>query len=127
MTPEQVFSAANGVAVLSWVALVALPRLRWIATTVTGLIVPALLAVAYVALIVVNWEARDARERHVPHWLLAPCLILTFLFGPAGWLLYQLFRGSAPNPGSVARGAIDHRFEERVGATVGRESFGRLA
>jgi hypothetical protein len=25
----------------------------------------------------------------VPHLLLVPCLVLTFLFGPAGWLLYR--------------------------------------
>jgi hypothetical protein len=39
-------------------------------------------------LLVGNWEARDARTRGVPHLLLVPCLLLTFLFGPAGWLLY---------------------------------------
>ena len=39
-------------------------------------------------LLVGNWEARDARLRGVPHLLLVPCLLLTFLFGPAGWLLY---------------------------------------
>ena len=37
-------------------------------------------------------EAADATERGVSRWLLTPCLILTFLFGPAGWLLYQLVR-----------------------------------
>jgi hypothetical protein len=35
------------------------------------------------------WEVRDARERGIPHLLVVPCLALTFLFGPAGWLLYQ--------------------------------------
>ncbi|HKY21883.1 MAG TPA: ABA4-like family protein [Vicinamibacterales bacterium] len=39
-------------------------------------------------LLIGSWEARDSRERGIPHWLLLPCLILTFLFGPAGWLLY---------------------------------------
>ena len=39
-------------------------------------------------LLVGNWEARDARTRGVPHLLLVPCLLLTFVFGPAGWLLY---------------------------------------
>jgi hypothetical protein len=32
---------------------------------------------------------RDARERRIPHLLVVPCLALTFLFGPAGWLLYN--------------------------------------
>jgi hypothetical protein len=40
-------------------------------------------------LLVGTWEARDAREHGVPHLLLVPCLVLTFLFGPAGWLLYR--------------------------------------
>lgn len=39
-------------------------------------------------LLVGSWEARDARERGVRHIFVVPCLILTFLFGPAGWLLY---------------------------------------
>jgi hypothetical protein len=40
-------------------------------------------------LLVGSWEARDARESGVGHALLLPCLALTFLFPPAGWLLYQ--------------------------------------
>ena len=38
------------------------------------------------------WEVRDARERGVPHLLVVPCLALTFMFGPAGWLLYRAIR-----------------------------------
>ncbi|MFC6224755.1 ABA4-like family protein [Hymenobacter artigasi] len=34
------------------------------------------------------WEVRDAQRRGVPHWLLIPCLLLTFMFGPVGLLLY---------------------------------------
>jgi hypothetical protein len=40
-------------------------------------------------LLIGTWETRDARDRGVPHLVLVPCLILTFLFGPAGWLLYR--------------------------------------
>jgi hypothetical protein len=39
-------------------------------------------------LLVGSWETRDARERGIGHVFVVPCLILTFLFGPAGWLLY---------------------------------------
>jgi hypothetical protein len=39
-------------------------------------------------LLVGGWEARDAAERGIPHIALLPCLVLTFLFGPAGWLFY---------------------------------------
>ena len=35
------------------------------------------------------WETRDAARRGVPHWMVVPCLFLTFMFGPAGWLLYM--------------------------------------
>jgi hypothetical protein len=34
------------------------------------------------------WEVGDARDRRVPHLLVIPCLLLTFLFGPAGLLTY---------------------------------------
>jgi hypothetical protein len=44
------------------------------------------------------WEVRDAARRGVPHWLVVPCLVLTFLLGPAGWLLYQVVRRSRPEP-----------------------------
>jgi hypothetical protein len=47
-------------------------------------------------LLVGNWEARDARARGIPHLLLVPCLILTFLFGPAGWLMYLGVRSVVP-------------------------------
>ncbi|MDJ0363991.1 ABA4-like family protein [Hymenobacter sp. H14-R3] len=34
------------------------------------------------------WEVRDAQRRGVPHWALVPALLLTFLFGPVGLLVY---------------------------------------
>lgn len=43
-------------------------------------------------LLVGVWEVTDARERGIPHVLVAPCLFVTFMFGPAGWLLYHLVR-----------------------------------
>jgi hypothetical protein len=39
-----------------------------------------------------SWEHRDARAYGVPYFLLIPCLVLTFLFGPAGLLLYLVLR-----------------------------------
>ena len=47
-------------------------------------------------LLIGTWEARDARDRGVPHLLLVPCLFLTFMFGPAGWLLYMGVRTLRP-------------------------------
>ena len=40
-------------------------------------------------LLVGSWEVEDARSRGIAHLFVVPCLILTFLFGPGGWLLYQ--------------------------------------
>ena len=34
------------------------------------------------------WESRDAQRRGVPHLLLLPCLVATFMLGPLGLLLY---------------------------------------
>jgi hypothetical protein len=39
-----------------------------------------------------TWEVRDAADKGVPHLLIIPSLALTFLFGPAGLLLYFVTR-----------------------------------
>lgn len=41
-----------------------------------------------------SWEVRDAQRLGLSHWLVIPCLILTFLFGPIGLLLYFTLRAS---------------------------------
>lgn len=129
MSPEQVFTITNTIAVVGWILLAVLPRRRWVTDIVTGKALPATFAVIYIAivattffsaegsfstldgvamlfsnpwllvagwlhylafdLLIGTWEARDARERGVPHVLLVPCLFLTLMFGPAGWLLYM--------------------------------------
>ena len=38
------------------------------------------------------WELRDSQKLNISHFLLIPCLILTFLFGPAGLFLYLILR-----------------------------------
>jgi hypothetical protein len=43
-------------------------------------------------LLIGTWEARDSVERGVPRWLLVPCLFLTLMFGPMGWLAYTAVR-----------------------------------
>jgi hypothetical protein len=43
-------------------------------------------------LLIGTWEARDSIERGVPRWLLVPCLFLTLMFGPLGWLAYVAVR-----------------------------------
>jgi hypothetical protein len=39
-----------------------------------------------------GWQVRDAQTSGVPHLLVVPALILTFLFGPAGLLFYLIVR-----------------------------------
>jgi Domain of unknown function (DUF4281) len=43
-----------------------------------------------------GWEVRDAQRRGIRHLLIVPALVLTFLFGPAGLLLYLAIRWFAP-------------------------------
>ncbi len=38
------------------------------------------------------WEVRDAQKHQLPHLAVVPCLLLTFMFGPAGLLLYFVLR-----------------------------------
>ena len=131
MTPDLLFTIVNAVAVLGWLGLAALPGHK-IVTRITGLTIPALLALIYVAIVVTRigaseggfgslaavtmlfsdpwlllagwihylafdlfvgaWEVRDAHTRGMSHALVLPCLALTFLFGPAGWMLYLILR-----------------------------------
>jgi hypothetical protein len=132
MSPEQIFAIANTLSVLCWLLLAVLPNRRWVTHILTGNAVPALFAVAYIAIVIATfpsakgsfstlagvttlfsnpwlllagwlhylafdlligtWEAKDAVERGVPRWLLVPCLALTLMFGPMGWLLYMAVR-----------------------------------
>jgi hypothetical protein len=43
-----------------------------------------------------GWEVRDAQQRGISHLLVVPALVLTFLFGPAGLLLYLAISRFAP-------------------------------
>jgi hypothetical protein len=132
MSPQQVFSIANAVALLAWIMLAVLPGRPWVRRMITTKIIPALFAVLYTAiavslfwrssggfssladvatlfsnpwlllagwvhylafdLLMGSWEVEDARQRGIPHLMVVPCLLLTFLFGPAGWLLYTILR-----------------------------------
>ncbi|MBL9046051.1 MAG: DUF4281 domain-containing protein [Tabrizicola sp.] len=38
------------------------------------------------------WEVRTAHNERIAHWLVLPCLALTFLFGPAGFLAFAVLR-----------------------------------
>ncbi len=38
------------------------------------------------------WEVQDAQAKNISHWFVIPCLILTFMLGPIGFLLYSILR-----------------------------------
>lgn len=45
-------------------------------------------------LLVGAWEVRTARDEGIPHLLVIPCLVLTFLFGPLGFLAFLFLRAA---------------------------------
>lgn len=40
------------------------------------------------------WEVRTSRAESIPFLLVLPCLALTFLFGPAGFLAFSVLRAA---------------------------------
>jgi hypothetical protein len=132
--PHQMFQITGPLAMLGWLALVLSPLAPRLADWVAALVIPALLSVAYTALILVHWAdapggfdslanvmalftnpavalagwvhylafdlfvgawiTRTARAEAIPHLLILPCLVLTFLFGPAGLLAFLILRAS---------------------------------
>jgi len=52
------------------------------------------------------WEVRTARAERIPFLAVVPCLALTFLFGPAGYLAFTALRAArAAIPGTSQVGA----------------------
>ena len=43
-------------------------------------------------LLIGNWILNQSRKNEIPHLLVVPCLLLCFMFGPAGFLVYQLIQ-----------------------------------
>ena len=43
-------------------------------------------------LLVGVWAVKDAQAKNISHWFVAPCLVLTFMLGPIGFLLYSILR-----------------------------------
>ena len=60
-------------------------------------------------LFVGGWEVRDAQERGLTHLLIVPALVLTFFFGPAGWLLYMAIRSRASDVQTPRRVSVTRR------------------
>ena len=56
-------------------------------------------------LFVESWEVRDAQRLGMSHWLVIPCLALTFMFGPIGLGLYFIIRWTFKR--KLVIGAVD--------------------
>lgn len=59
-------------------------------------------------LLVGAWEVRTARAERIPFVVVVPCLLLTFLFGPAGYFAFtclRVARAMTPLTASHALGA----------------------
>lgn len=133
MNLETIFSIANATALIGWLSLAFLYKVKGVRTILLVAVIPLLLAVAYtvaisasflgphqggfdslanVALLFQNktallagwihylcfdlllgtYETYDAEKHQINHWLILPCLFFTFMFGPVGFLLYQILK-----------------------------------
>lgn len=135
MNLETLFSVAGAIVMPGWFLLVFFPGWRWTTSLITSVVLPAILAVIYLTLMVLNfnnapggfsafnslegvkglfqidalllagwihylafdlfigsWEVRDARRLGVPHLMVVPCLLGTFMLGPVGLLAYLVLR-----------------------------------
>ena len=137
MNADTIFSLSGMLALAGWLSLLASPFMPRLADRIAGLVVPALLAVAYTGLVLAFWSSAKggfdsldnvaalfqthelllagwihylafdlvtgawivsaARQAAIPFWLAVPCLVFTFLFGPAGFLAFVAVR-AARNP-----------------------------
>ena len=43
-------------------------------------------------LLVGNWVLNNSQKHHINYYLVIPCLLLCFMFGPVGYLLYSLIK-----------------------------------
>ena len=57
-------------------------------------------------LLIGAWEARTARAERIPFLAVVPCLALTFLFGPAGYLAFTALRAARAAATSTARAEV---------------------
>ena len=55
------------------------------------------------------WVVRTARREGVAHLLVLPCLLATFLFGPAGYLMFQALRASRLGRGEPGQPGMQGR------------------
>lgn len=132
MDADTLFSFSGPLAMIGWLVLAFSPLIPGVAQKISGLIIPAILSLAYIVFIIIGWagapggfdslanvmllfdtpmvalagwvhylafdlfigawEVRTARREGISHFLVLPCLFLTFMFGPAGLVLFLTIR-----------------------------------
>ncbi len=88
LSPEQIFSLCNMMAMAGWILLILTPWLRWPSTIVAGRVIPLLLSGVYFILLAAHWGERNGgfgslagvASLFANHWLLL-----------AGWIHYLAF------------------------------------
>lgn len=43
-------------------------------------------------LLIGNWIINNSQKHNINHYLIIPCLLLSFMFGPVGYLLYSVIK-----------------------------------
>jgi len=133
MTPSDVFSHSNLIALLMWVLMIFLPKWKVTRFLIDFKAIPIVLSVVYVIYIVQElligglmdfgslssvmalftvenaalagwvhflafdllvgmWILDQNKELNIHQVLIAPCLFLTFMFGPVGFLLFIIIK-----------------------------------
>jgi hypothetical protein len=182
MTDTQLFTLANTIPLLGWLALCLAP-LATASTVTAARVVAVVLAVAYTVMVgfalvsaamskngsampdlatlpglahafsdphvmligwvhylafdlwTAAWEVEEAGRRGMPHWAVLPCLVLTFLAGPVGLVVFLLLRirwtrmaGKVPSQSRPGRSAgrpppaTHDGTRDRLGPTRGWQS-----
>jgi hypothetical protein len=109
MNTEQFFSISSSLAFTQWSLMILLPKWKFTLWTINFRIAPFILSVAYAICIteffkIPSGDFESLAELKLVfshdqlllagwiHYLVVPCLILTFIFGPCGYLLYQVIQ-----------------------------------
>lgn len=133
MTPSDVFSLSNLIALLMWVLMILLPKWKVTLFLIDFKAIPITLSVVYVIyivqamligglmdfgslssvmelftsenaalagwvhylafdLLVGMWILNQNKDLNIHQVLIAPCLFLTFMFGPVGFLLFIIIK-----------------------------------
>jgi hypothetical protein len=88
MTPETWFAASGPLVLTGWAALIAAPWIPRLAQVVAGLVIPALLSVAYAVLIALFWTSAEGGYGSLAEVM---ALFRTPEIALAGWLHYLAF------------------------------------